>query len=129
MSRRAVIGRDNELATLDAFLIEVAQGPAALVVSGEAGIGKTILWEAGVEAARDRFGRVLACRGAEAEASLSFAGLSDLLVDVFDEVAPALAPLRRRALEVALLLKEPEDASPDPRATGLAILDALRLLA
>ena len=60
---------------------------------------------------------------------LSFAGLSDLLTPVFEEVADSLAPLRRRALEVALLLAEPGEHSPDPRAIGLALLDVLRLLA
>ena len=65
----------------------------------------------------------------EAEASLSFTGLSDLLAPVFQEVAPSLAPLRRRALEVALLLAEPGNAAHDPRAIGLALLDVLRMLA
>ena len=36
---------------------------------------------------RERFGRVLTCRGVEAEASLSFAALSELLAPVFDDVA------------------------------------------
>jgi hypothetical protein len=51
----AVIGRDAELEFVQAFLDEVGGGPAGLVLSGEAGIGKTILWQAGVEdASRDR---------------------------------------------------------------------------
>ena len=68
-------------------------------------------------------------RSVEAEASLSFTGLSDLLAPVFQEVAPSLAPLRRRALEVALLLAEPGNDAPDPRAIGLALLDVLQMLA
>jgi hypothetical protein len=68
-------------------------------------------------------------RGAEAEASLSFTGLSDLLASVFADVASSLAPLRRRALEVALLLAEPAEKAPDPHAIGLALLDVLRALA
>ena len=124
-----VIGRDDELGAIEAFLDPARERPAALVLSGEAGIGKTILWEAGLEAAERRYERVLSCRGVEAEASLAFAGLSDLLADVLDEVAPSLAPLRLRALEVALLLAEPGDAPPDPRLIGLALLDALRALA
>src|SRR5262249_40261026 len=111
-----------------AFLAEVERGPTALVLSGEAGIGKTIIWEAGVEVARARFGRVISCRGAEAEASLSFAGLSELLAPVFDDVAESLVPPRRRALEIALLLAEPGETSLDPHAIGLAVLDALRVL-
>jgi hypothetical protein len=72
----AVIGRDAELDFVDGFLDEVGGGPTALVLSGEAGIGKTILWRVGVEQARGRFAHVLACRGTEAEAAFSFAGLS-----------------------------------------------------
>jgi DNA-binding CsgD family transcriptional regulator len=125
----AVIGREVELGAIEAFLAEVERAPAALVLFGEAGIGKTILWEAGVDAARDRFGRVLTCRSVETEASLSFAGLSDLVTPVFAEVAPLLPPLRRRALEVALLLAEPGEEPPDPRAIGLALLDVLVALA
>ena len=102
-------------------------GPRALVLSGEPGIGKTVLWETGVEEARERR-TVLICRGVEAEASLSFTGLSELLGDVLDEVGPSLAPPRRRALEVALLLVEPGEMPPDPHAIGLAVLDALRAL-
>ena len=124
-----VIGREEELGSIEAFLARVEDGPAALVLSGEAGIGKTVLWETGVEEAEERFGRVLLHRSVEAEALLSFTGLSDLLAPVFQEVAPSLAELRRRALEVALLLAEPGKEAPDPRAIGLALLDVLRMLA
>ena len=83
----AVIGRDGELDFVEAFLDEVGAGPAALVLSGESGIGKTILWQVGVEAARSRFERVLTCRATEAEAALSFAGLSELLGETLVQVA------------------------------------------
>jgi predicted ATPase len=124
-----LVGRDEELGAIEAFVAGVELGPQALVVAGEAGIGKTVLWREGVEAARLRYGCVLTCRGVEAEASLSFAGLSELLAPVLDEVTPSLAPPRRRALEVALLLVEPGEAAPDAHAIGLAVLDVLRVLA
>jgi DNA-binding CsgD family transcriptional regulator len=124
-----VIGREEELGSIEAFLARIRGGPGALVLSGEPGIGKTVLWEAGVEEARRTLGRVLVHRSAEAEAALSFTGLSDLLVPVFEDVAAELAPLRRRALEVALLLVEPGKEAPDPRAIALALLDVLRMLA
>ena len=76
---QTVIGREEELGAIEAFLAAAEQGPQALVLSGEPGIGKTILWEAGVEQARERLDDVLICRGVEAEASLSFAALSELL--------------------------------------------------
>jgi DNA-binding CsgD family transcriptional regulator len=124
-----VIGREEELASIEAFLERIREGPGALVISGEPGIGKSILWETGVEQAERDLGRVLTCHGVEAEASLSFAGLSDLLDGALEEAAPSLAPPRRRALEVALLLVEPGEQPPDAHAIGLAVRDVIRLLA
>ena len=98
-----LIERTAELDSIQRFLERVKHGPAALVLSGEPGIGKTVLWEAGVGEA-ERLGRVLRFGGAEAEAPLAFAGLSDLITPVLEGVAAFLPPVRRRALEVALLL-------------------------
>ena len=71
--------REDELDRVETFLAAVERGPAILVLSGEAGIGKTALWETGLAEAERRFGHVLVCRGVEAEASFSFAGLSELV--------------------------------------------------
>jgi DNA-binding CsgD family transcriptional regulator len=125
----AVIGRDGELDFVEAFLDEVAGGPSALVLSGEAGIGKTVLWEVGVAEARRRLARVLTCRAVEAEAALSFAGLSELFGEALVEVADSLLPPRRKALEVALLLAEPGDGPPEQLAIALAVHDLLGVLA
>ena len=124
-----VVGREDELAAVEAFLGRIQAGPSALVLSGEPGIGKTTLWEVGVEEAERRVKHVLVHRSTEAEAHLSFTGLSDLLGAVFEEVAPSLVPLRRRVLEVALRLTEPGDQPLDMPAVGLAMLDVLRLQA
>ena len=123
-----VIGRDEELSSIEVFLERIHDGPSALLLSGEPGIGKTVLWEAGIEAAEGRLDQVLICRGVEAEASLSFAGLSELILPVLEEAADFLVAPRRRALEIALLLVEPGDHPPDAHAIGLAVLDVLRVL-
>src|SRR5262245_36238463 len=122
----AVIGRDEELAAIETFLADVEHGPGALVLSGEAGMGKALLLQRGIELAAVRFGSVLTCRGVEAEASFAFAALSELLTGVVPEVAPRLAPPRRRALEVALQLAEPGETAPDAYVIGLAFLDVLQ---
>jgi DNA-binding CsgD family transcriptional regulator len=124
-----VFGRDEDVGALQAFMSAAEEGPVALVLTGPPGIGKTILWQRGVEDAQRRFGRILLHRSAEAEASLSFTGLSDLVAPVLDRVTASLAPLRRHALEVALLLAEPGEQPPDARAIGLALLDTLNALA
>ena len=124
-----LIGRDEELASIETFLAGVTEGPAALLLSGDPGIGKTLLWEAGIDKVEQGDARLLSHRSVAAEASLAFTGLSDLLDDVFDEVAPSLLALRREVLEVALRRAKPGDVAPDPGAIGLALLDVIRALA
>ena len=102
-----VVGRDEELAAVVAFV--GGDVSAALVIEGEAGIGKTTLWRAGVERAREQGFGVLACRPAESEARLSFVGLADLLEPVLGDMLGALPSVQRRALEAALLLTEQEE--------------------
>jgi DNA-binding CsgD family transcriptional regulator len=122
-----VLGRDEELAAIAAFLD--GDFPAALVLAGEAGIGKTTVWRAGLGQARERSVRVLGCRPAESEARLSFAALSDLLEPVLGEVLGALPSIQRRALEAALLLSEEEGPPPDQRTISTACLGVFRRLA
>ncbi len=125
----AVLGREKELAVLHAFLEASARGPASCCLVGEAGIGKTTLWQAAVADARARGFEVLASRPAGGELQLSFASLGDLLGPSLRAVEDELAPPQRSALRVALLLEEPPAAPPDPRAIGLAVLSVLQQLA
>src|SRR5688500_11851673 len=112
---RPLYGRQGELDRIRRFLEGAATDGAVLVAEGEAGIGKTSLWRAGVEAALARGLQVLNARPAEAERDLSFSGLGDLL-------EPALARLealpmpRRHALEAALLVGSDDRGARDARA-------------
>ena len=123
-----IVGREAELEALRAFLASPRQEPGALVLEGEAGIGKSTLWRVAVEEAGAGGTRVLSSRPAEAERGLAFAGLGDLLEPVLDDVLPALPPPRRKALRIALLLEE-ADRPVDPRALGVAVRNAVELLA
>ena len=123
-----VVGREGELATVTAFLDALPSGPTGLLLEGEAGIGKTTLWDAGVAAAAARSYVVLSSRSAESEAALSFAALGDLMDGVAGQVIPQLPPPQRRALEVALLMADPVGSPPDQRAVYLAFLGAVRHL-
>jgi DNA-binding CsgD family transcriptional regulator len=87
---------------LAAFLREDRGRPAALVLQGEAGIGKTTIVRAAIERARPSDLRVLAIRLSAGEAELPFAALADLIEEAGDEGLAALAPPQREAIEVAL---------------------------
>jgi len=121
-----IIGREEELGFLHS-LLDSSGGLAAALLEGEAGIGKSTLWLAGVETARERGLRVLSSRPAEAEQRLAHVGLGDLFEGVLDDVLPALSPPRRRALEVALLVEEAGEVA-DPRTLGVAVRSALEAL-
>lgn len=127
-THREIVGRDEELATLRAFLHGLPSGPGTLVLKGEPGVGKTTMWRAGVETAKEMSIRVLEASPAEAEARMSFAALDDLLAGAVEDTLPALPPPQRHALEVALLLTETGETPPDERAVAAAFLSALRLL-
>lgn len=124
-----VHGRAAELGRLGRFLDEVASLPAGLLLEGEAGIGKTTLWSAGIGQARHRGWHVLTCRPVESEATLSFSALGDLLEPVPAAVLSTLPAPQRRALDVALLRAEPGPEPPDQRTVAVAFLGVLRALA
>jgi DNA-binding CsgD family transcriptional regulator len=123
-----IVGREVELASVHAFLDGQDEGPAALTLDGEAGIGKSTLWLAGVAAARERGFRVLVSRPAEAERRLAHAGLGDLFESVLERVLPVLPAPRRRALELALLVEE-DPHGFDARTLGVAVRSGLEALA
>src|SRR5215472_10642091 len=124
-----VVGRGRELDAVAAFLDRVPSGASGLLLEGEAGIGKTTVWMAGVADAASRSYLVLSSRPAESEAALSFAGLGDLLDGVLDPVLAGLPPPQQHALQVALLLKDPAGTPLEHRAVCAAFLGVIRHLA
>lgn len=122
-----LVGRDPELTSIRSFL--EGTGPSAcLVLSGEPGIGKTALWEAGLELAHRRGYRVLSARASEGEATLSFAALADLMDAVGDaDLSPIPVP-QRHALDVALRRVDSRGTAPDPFGIAAGLLGVLRLL-
>jgi DNA-binding CsgD family transcriptional regulator len=125
----SVVGRDAELGALRDFITGISDGASALILEGEAGMGKTTLWRAGVEAAEAAALCVLQAEPAESETALSFSGLGDLLDPVLDEALEPLSAGQRSALARALVLEEVEGPAPDAHAAGVALLNVLRGLA
>jgi DNA-binding NarL/FixJ family response regulator len=124
-----IIGRREELLAFDEFLEALPAGGRALLFEGDAGIGKTALWQEANRIARERGFRVLTARSAPSEAQVAFATMGDLLAPAVEETLPQLVPVQRRALETALLLREPDGPPPELRLLGLAFLSVVRALA
>lgn len=127
METQGLIARRDELAAVERFLDE--HGLRGLLLEGEAGIGKTRLWTAGVEASRAGGMTVLAARASGSEVHLSFTGLSDLLGRLPASAFASLPPPQQRALDAALLRTDAPSDESAARAVGQALLGVLRSVA
>jgi len=123
-----IVSRATELSRLDAVLAGLAAGQGeALVLHGEAGIGKTTLLGALAERAGGTV-TVVRAGGAETEAELAFSALADLLEPVLGDLAALPAP-QAAALRGALALGPPVTGAPAPGdrlAVCVAALGVLR---
>lgn len=125
MFRRPVVGRDQDLATVEAFLGGIEAGFGLLSIEGEAGIGKTTVWETAIDRTQ---ALSLTARPRETESALSFAGLNDLLEGAGDSFWSALPYSQRAALEAALL-RAPAESPLEAGAVAIAFLSVTRRLA
>jgi DNA-binding CsgD family transcriptional regulator len=117
----SLVDRQRERAALDGLLGDLRSGRGrALVVRGEAGVGKSALLEYAAGAAPDL--RVVRAVGVESEMELAFAGLHQLCAPLLAHLE-RLPPPQRDALGVAFGLRE--GAAPDRFLVGLAVLTLL----
>ena len=127
-----LFGRAAEIASIERFVAAVAAGKAApsrtsaVMIRGDAGIGKTSLWRSAIVVAQDAGCRVLTSRCVEAEAKLSFTALGDIIDGVPDAVIGSLAIPLRRALNAALLREDAIAGPTDWRGVALAALGSIR---
>src|SRR3954470_2952084 len=112
-------GRSRELAELDALVGRIRTGRSgALVVSGEAGMGKTALLEAMAQRAAPHV-RIERLVASESEMELAYAGLQQLCSRMMGAVGQ-LPETQRGALETAFGLRD--GSAPSPFLVGLAAL-------
>lgn len=117
-----LIGRRIETGRITSLLDSLPSAGAALLVTGEPGIGKTALLDYCERLARKRSMVALSIRASEAEVHLPFATLQGLLHPV-ESASVRLRPRLRGALESALGLGE--GPPPDVFLVGLAVLQLL----
>jgi DNA-binding CsgD family transcriptional regulator len=120
-SGAALRGRRDECAALDAVVADVRDGRSrVLVLTGEAGIGKTSLLEhLATRATGCRLARAV---GVESEMEFAFAGLHQLCAPLLDRVDRLPVP-QREALGVAFGLRD--GTAPDRFLVSLAALNLL----
>lgn len=116
-----LIGREAERQVVDSLVAGARTGRSGvLLITGEAGIGKTALLDYAADAAQGM--RVHRLVGTELEQDLGFGGLSQLVGRTAEELELLPEP-QARALAVALELRA--GPSPDRFAVGAATLGLL----
>jgi DNA-binding CsgD family transcriptional regulator len=114
-------GRDAECADLNELIAAVRERESrALVVQGEAGVGKTALLDHLVVSAPDM--RVLRATGVESEMELPFAVLHQLCAPLLD-AADRLPEPQQQALSI--VFNRSAGPRPDRLMVGLAVLSLL----
>jgi len=120
-SAMELVGRHRECAVLDRLIDAVRAGESrALVVSGEAGVGKTALLDYLAGQASEC--RVERAAGVQSEMELPFAALHQLCAPVLEKLWGLPAP-QRAALEIAFGMSS--GSAPDRFLVGLALLSLL----
>ncbi|OBG24631.1 LuxR family transcriptional regulator [Mycobacterium sp. 852002-51057_SCH5723018] len=122
------VGRRAEEQAVTDFLNAVPQQSLALVIEGEAGIGKTTLWLDAVGRAGARGFATLSSRAAAAESVLAYTVLGDLLSEVDESVWADLPAPQRQALDGALLRTPVQAADIDARAVAAGFVAVLARL-
>jgi DNA-binding CsgD family transcriptional regulator len=123
------IGRQAEREALAGFASSLRRGPAALVIEGPLGVGKTTLWREGLRIAESQGCRTLVARPSEAELPLACSALGDLMERVPAEALATLPAPQRRAVESALVGDDDGGGRRDWRAASLGLLALVRRLA
>ncbi len=118
-----IIGRDAGLARLRGLVDPVPLSSQVLLVTGAAGMGKSVLLADAAERARAAGMRVLSVTGRESESRLAFAGLHQLLRPVLP--AAAGLPARQARALLGALGVSADPVAPDPLLTGVAVLTLL----
>jgi DNA-binding CsgD family transcriptional regulator len=117
-----IVGREAQFSRLRTVVDTVRTQGQALVLLGDAGMGKTVLLADASQRARAAGLRVLWATARESEANLAFAGLHQLLSPVLDGAAD-LPERQRQALWGALGLAA--ESGADRLVTGIAALTLL----
>lgn len=115
-------------AAIDAFLTAASRAAAALVIEGEAGIGKTTQWLLAQERAAARGFRVLTARAASSEVTITYGVLADLLAGIDPATLDNLPEPQRQTVDQ--IVRHATTATPGgERLVAASLLAALERMA
>lgn len=124
-----MIGREAEWDRALQTLQRLDEGPCAVLLEGDPGIGKTTLLDALTAYAEAEGLQLLRCRASQSDVQQAHSGLLQLMDDVTPEFIDELPAPQQRAMRVALRWDEPSGTPFEPQAISAALATTLRRLA
>lgn len=122
MEKPLIVGREAELRELSRRV--ASSDGQALLVRGEAGVGKSLLLAAAAEHAEARGHRVVRVTGVESETAMPFAGLHQMLHPLLHTM-PRLDQSTRAVMDT--VFGRQVGQAPSVMAMGIAALDVMTL--
>ncbi|MQY31567.1 hypothetical protein NRB56_71760 [Nocardia sp. RB56] len=121
---------DDKSSVIDEFLSSAGVDGAAVLVEGEAGLGKTALIQSAVARARDLGFQVLSAQPNTAELDYAYSALVDLVRPIDSAIWDGLPELQRHAVDRMFLRGSGDSGTPtDERAVAVGCLGAIERLA
>ncbi|WP_308204728.1 helix-turn-helix transcriptional regulator [Mycolicibacterium flavescens] len=124
-----VVSRAHEMHSISEIVSAAAQRPAGLLLEGEAGIGKTTLWLAALQHARDSGFTVMSARAWEAESKLAYGTVADLLTDIDTDALASLPQVQRVAVNRVLMRDDAGGPETDQHVVAAAMLSVIETMA
>jgi DNA-binding CsgD family transcriptional regulator/tetratricopeptide (TPR) repeat protein len=123
-----VVGRSYESQAITGFLESAGTQPSALLIEGEAGVGKSTLWLAAIEKAGDRGFHTLSAGAPQAESVLEYGAVADLLADLAPEVFNGLPDVQKAVIDRVLLRADSEPLPGDWELISEALMFIIQRL-
>ncbi|HZN84348.1 MAG TPA: AAA family ATPase [Mycobacterium sp.] len=123
-----VSGPSLDDAAVGDLLTAAKTRPSALLIQGEAGIGKTTFWQFAVDRARERGFRVLTARASQAETVHAYATVGDLVADVEPTLMARIPDLQHRALDRVLMRASGEGPEANQQMVAAAFMSVIEAL-
>jgi hypothetical protein len=125
----AVVRRSGDQRAVGDFLDAAQTQASALLIGGEAGIGKTTLWLDSLERADECGFRVLTARAGQLETVLAYTTVGDLLSEVDSPLLARIPDPQRLALNRVLMRTEDEGPETNQRMVATAFRSVVEALA